>query len=104
MGSFGRTSSMIRERPTTNKLDNYIKNHSKYVDLIGLCMEISKYQEESGFALAYIIAKDLMKELSQILDGIKKECVRDYQDNNAQETYAIVLEELEHLRTIMEMY
>ena len=85
-------------------MDSHIKNHMKHVDLIGLCIQLSKSQTQSGLALAYLITKDLYREWVGTLESIKKECSRDYQDISAQETYGIILEEVDYMRGALEMY
>ena len=50
-----------------------LKNHSKCIDLASIISSLCKYDCPDSLVLAYLFALNLEKELSGIMDSIKKQ-------------------------------
>ena len=65
-----RERSPFREKGS--RLDHFIKNHSKCIEINHLAIEVAAYSSFSSMCIAYILAKNVEAELRGILDSIKK--------------------------------
>lgn len=43
-----KAKSPYSSKTFTHRIDTYIKNHSKHIELVSLCIEISNYGNKAG--------------------------------------------------------
>jgi len=65
-----RSKSPFRENL---KKDLMMKNHQKSIDIMSLAIGLMNFEQEEALALAYMIIRNVERELHNIMESVRKE-------------------------------